>query len=149
MRFPSVLFIPLLVTIVVAHPGHRIDKELQKRAEFLARHTNNLDHCASIHRAAGLDKRAIDRRASRVNDLLKIRGLQSTQYAMIVRLVDYPVDRFTDRQSSPLDKSHKSNKPYTPKTSPTEVFSGNKSCVLSPETTEGPFCKQRCRACER
>jgi len=120
MRFPSVLFIPLLVTAIVAHPGHPINKELQKRAEFLARHTNNLEHCASIHRAAGLHKRAIDRRASRVDDLLKIRDLPK-------------------RQSSPLDKSHKSNKPYTPKTSPSEVFSGNKSCVLSPETTEGPF----------
>jgi hypothetical protein len=147
MRFPPVLFIPLLVTIIVAHPGHRIDKELQKRAEFLARHTNNLDHCASIHKAAGLDKRAIDRRASRVDDLLKIRGLQSTQ--VIVKPKFFPIDRFIDRQSSPLDKSHKSNKPYTPKTSPSEVFSGNRSCVLSPETTEGPFCKQSCRVYEK
>ncbi|KAF2734091.1 aromatic compound dioxygenase [Polyplosphaeria fusca] len=120
MRIPSVLFVPLLATAIVAHPGHRIDKELQKRAEFLAQHTNNLEHCASIHKAAGLDKRAIDRRAARVDELLKVRGLPK-------------------RQTSPLDKSHKSDKPYTAKTSPSEVFSGAKSCVLSPEATEGPF----------
>ena len=148
MRFPSALFIPLLVTAIVAHPGHPINEELQKRAEFLAHHTNNLDHCASIHREAGLHERAIDRRASRMDDLLKIRGLPSTQIHF-TNPMNFPVDMFLERQSSPLDKSHKSNKPYTPKTSPSEVFSGNRSCVLSPEVTEGPFCKQRCRACER
>lgn len=79
MWFSSVFFIQLLATAIVAHPGHRIDKELQKRAEFLAGHTNNLNHCASIHKAAGLDKRAVERRAARVDDLLKIRGLPSTQ----------------------------------------------------------------------
>jgi len=120
MRLPSFVFSALLATAVVAHPGHDIQEELQKRGEFLASHTNNLDHCASVHRAAGLDKRAAERRAARVDELLQRRGLPK-------------------RQNSPVDKSHKSNKPYTPKTSPSEIFGGNKSCVLSPETTEGPF----------
>ena len=78
MWYSSVLFVPLLVTAVAAHPGHPMDKELRERAEFLATHTNNLEHCASVHKAAGLHKRSIDRRASRVDELLKVRNLQST-----------------------------------------------------------------------
>lgn len=40
-----------------------------------------------------------------------------------------------------MNKNHKSDKKYTPDTKPSEIFAGNKSCVLSPETTEGPFCE--------
>lgn len=42
---------------------------------------------------------------------------------------------------SSVHTPHKSDKPYTASTAPSIVFSGNKSCILSPETTEGPFCK--------
>ncbi|CAI6334746.1 unnamed protein product [Periconia digitata] len=120
MFLKSFLFSALLSSVAVAHPGHSIKDELQKRGEFLATHTNNLDHCASVHKAAGLDKRALERRAARVDQLQKLRGLER-------------------RQTSPIDKSHLSNKPYTPNTSPSEIFADSKSCVLSPETTEGPF----------
>jgi hypothetical protein len=77
MLLQSFLLSTLLAIAVVAHPGHDIHEELQKRGEFLARHTNNLDHCASIHKATGFDKRAAERRAVRVDQLLQHRGLSS------------------------------------------------------------------------
>lgn len=77
MYLPSFLLSALLATAVVGHPGHGVKEELQKRGEFLAGHTNNLDHCASIQKAAGLDKRAVERRAARLDQLLEHRGLPS------------------------------------------------------------------------
>jgi hypothetical protein len=50
-------------------------------------------------------------------------------------------DSSSARQTSSLGKSHKSNKAYNASTDPKEVFAGQNSCVLSPETTEGPFCQ--------
>jgi len=44
-------------------------KELSARSQFLAMHTNNLNHCAKRHQEAGLDERAIQRRAKIVRDL--------------------------------------------------------------------------------
>ena len=37
--------------------------------------------------------------------------------------------------------SHLSHEDYTADTDPAVIFSGNKSCVLNPQATEGPFCK--------
>lgn len=37
--------------------------------------------------------------------------------------------------------SHLSEEDYTIDTDPSVLFAGNRSCVLNPEATEGPFCK--------
>lgn len=44
-----------------------------------------------------------------------------------------------------MDKSHQSTEKYNITTDPAVVFGGKPSCVLSPETTEGPFCKSACK----
>ncbi len=46
----------------------------------------------------------------------------------------------TVRQLSSLNESHKSSQKYTPQTDLAVVFAANNSCLLSPETTEGPYC---------
>jgi protocatechuate 3,4-dioxygenase beta subunit len=44
---------------------------------------------------------------------------------------------------APVDESHKSNEKFNASTDPKVVFAGNNACVLSPETTEGPFCRSK------
>ena len=39
-----------------------------------------------------------------------------------------------------LGKSHKSSQPVNSSTPMATVFGQNKSCVLTPEITEGPYC---------
>lgn len=77
MHLPKVFLSALLACSVAAHPGHSVRDEVQKRGEFLARHTNNLDHCASIQKAAGFDERAVKRREARLDQLLQRSGLPS------------------------------------------------------------------------
>lgn len=77
MRLAKFLLSLMLSSWAVAHPGHAIREELEERSEFLATHTNNLNHCASVHRADGLGKRSEDRRAARLDELLRRRGLSS------------------------------------------------------------------------
>ncbi|KAL5376451.1 hypothetical protein DPSP01_010461 [Paraphaeosphaeria sporulosa] len=114
MHLKSILASALVVATSYAHPGHSNQKELHARREFLSRHVNNIDHCASMHEASGLRTRAIERRAALANTLSR-------------------------RQDSPLSKSHKSDKGYNVDTDPKEIFASKKSCVLTPEATEGPF----------
>jgi hypothetical protein len=40
-----------------------------------------------------------------------------------------------------LGKSHLSPEKYTLQTPLETIFASNSSCVLSPEVTEGPYCK--------
>ena len=65
MRLPQVLASTLLVaSYVCAHgDGHDHERERVERRRFLEIHTNNLGHCASMHRAGGLEQRAMHRRA--------------------------------------------------------------------------------------
>jgi hypothetical protein len=45
-----------------------------------------------------------------------------------------------------LKKSHLSPHKYTPDTPMDTIFASNASCVLSPEVTEGPYCKPGIRS---
>jgi protocatechuate 3,4-dioxygenase beta subunit len=110
--------------LVSAHgPGHDHARERAERRQFLDIHTNSLDHCSSKHLAGGLYHRAAQRRELRARSLMAPSSLQSLKA----------------RQTSSLGKSHKSDKDFDASTDPKEVFAGNNSCVLNPETTEGPF----------
>jgi len=46
----------------------------------------------------------------------------------------------TGRQTSSVQKSHKSDKKLKADADPKDIFGAKKSCVLSPQATEGPFC---------
>ena len=64
----------LIVALAAIAFGHG---NLEARKEFLATHTNNLNHCASIHKASGIEQRAINRREQLADKLLAKRNLQS------------------------------------------------------------------------
>lgn len=66
----------LIATLAANALGHG---DLEARAEFLATHTNNLDHCASILKESGLEQRAIKRREELADTLLAERNLQSME----------------------------------------------------------------------
>lgn len=42
-----------------------------------------------------------------------------------------------------LGKNHTSSQPFNPDTPDGDVFGSNRSCILSPEITEGPYCEFR------
>lgn len=50
-------------------------------------------------------------------------------------------DNILGRQAPKIPPSHKGSQPFKADTDPKEVFAGSKACVLTPEVTEGPFCK--------
>ncbi|KAK1772056.1 Intradiol ring-cleavage dioxygenase [Phialemonium atrogriseum] len=120
MRLVSVLSGVLVIAGVSGHPGHNIAEEVAVRRDFLSRNRNDLSHCTNRMRSRGLEQRSIERRATLATKLFKRDGLQV-------------------RQISSLKKPHKSTKNYTIDTDAAVVFSGNKSCVLNPEATEGPY----------
>ncbi len=107
-------------------PVSEKQEQLERRV-FLEMHpTNNLDHCADKIKRSGLQEEAAHRRYKRAASLMAPEDLQA-----VIRA----------RQASSVNKSHKSDKPYTAKTDPAVVFADSNSCVLSPQATEGPFCE--------
>jgi protocatechuate 3,4-dioxygenase beta subunit len=120
MNLRGFLTIALLATGVAAHPGHDINEEMAVRREHLENSPTNLDHCIDMHRASGLADRAIQRRGESAYRHYMNAGLHK-------------------RQVSSTSKSHKSDKHYNITTPHATVFGGNKSCVVTPEGTEGPF----------
>ncbi|KAK1753236.1 Intradiol ring-cleavage dioxygenase [Echria macrotheca] len=108
---------PLLALVACVQAHGDAKRELAERQRFLELHPNHLGHCAEEHASSGLIERAIKRRAARAAEM----------------------HRLHVRQTSSVNKSHKEDKPYTTSTDPKVVFAGNNSCILSPESTEGPF----------
>jgi hypothetical protein len=65
----------LLVSNVVAHPGHDIRAEMAERAAFMQTSKRDLSHCAAKMKARGLDKRIVARRAAMAKDARKKRSV--------------------------------------------------------------------------
>lgn len=106
----------------VAHPGHDIAEEIAERAAYLASDSyTGLAHCAETlkSRQAGL----ISRRKAMVQQLRTKRGIVKRDFEEV------------------LNTDHHSNASVTPDSPDDIVFAGNASCILQPETTEGPYCK--------
>lgn len=143
MMLSHSLLSALFLGLALAHGDPA--KELSARSQFLAVHTNNLNHCVKRHQQSGLDERAIQRRARTVRDLtgrdmFHGRPVPKTQAFPFPSSCSHQLPP-VKRQTSSVDKSHKSTQPYNITTDPAIVFGGKPNCVLSPETTEGPFCK--------
>ncbi|KAF2852133.1 aromatic compound dioxygenase [Plenodomus tracheiphilus IPT5] len=105
---------------VTAHPGHDIQEEIAERAAFLSNtEYKNLDHCAEQlqARSAGL----IARREAMVKHLREKRGISKRDFEGV------------------LNTDHHSNQSVTPESPSDVIFAGNSSCILQPETTEGPY----------
>lgn len=109
--------------LVAAHPGADHNKELHERRDFLSKvERTDLSHCAEKFAARGIEKRALERRKAIMESKSK-RGM---------------LDK---RAAEDINKSHHSDAGYTLQTPLDTIFGGNTSCVLSPEVTEGPYCK--------
>lgn len=115
------LAVSLLSGESVAHPGHDLNEEIAERAAFLAtaEHTS-LDHCAEQLQARSNEM--IKRRKSMVEHLRAKRGLVKRDFDTV------------------LNTDHHSNQSVTPDSPNDVIFGSNSSCILQPETTEGPYC---------
>lgn len=123
MRFSSALVGAFAATMVTAHPGANVEEEALERREFLASaKRTTLDHCSAQIKARGLEKAAALRRRSLFENTVK-RGVVAE-----LALGD-------------LNKSHHSDADYDADTTPAELFAKEKSCLLHPESIEGPYCK--------
>lgn len=110
--------------IIFAHPGQNVQQEIAQRSAYMAQAEHrSLDHCAAKLKERGFQARAIARRRAKVESLRKKRSLEARDFKSV------------------LNTSHHSEKNYTSETPADVIFAGNKSCVLSPEVTEGPYCK--------
>ncbi|KAI1339860.1 Intradiol ring-cleavage dioxygenase [Xylariaceae sp. FL0016] len=118
----SVLLSALAAVEVLAHPGADHRAEAAKRAEQLSHlKTRSLSACSEKLAARGVTAAAARRRAAVVNELTK------------AKLVNRDLD-------VALNTSHHSNMTgLTPDVDPSVLFSGNGSCALVPETTQGPY----------
>lgn len=122
MRARALLSILGLAATVAAHPGHDHAAEAAVRREYLEHSRRDLSHCAEHLKARGHTDRQIARRQELLRTLVLSRGLET-------------------RALEDINKSHHSEQNYTLETPPELLFAGNNSCVLSPEVTEGPYCK--------
>ncbi|KAH7071150.1 extracellular dioxygenase [Paraphoma chrysanthemicola] len=105
---------------VFAHPGHDISEEIAERAAFLSStEYTNLDHCTEKlrARAAGM----IERRKAMVEYLRIKRSIAKRDFDTV------------------LNTDHQSNQDVTPDSPSDVIFGSNSSCILQPETTEGPY----------
>ena len=131
MHFLSSLAVAaVLATSVSAHPGHDVRHEIEARAAFMTNSKRDLSHCAAKMKARGLDQSSIQRRAAIAKAERKKRGLAASASYLKARSA-----------ATVLNTTHLSSVDYTDTTDESVIFSGNNSCILSPEVTQGPYCK--------
>jgi hypothetical protein len=117
--------IALLAGLVAGHPGHSVAHEAAERRSYLqnAKRTS-LAHCDDKLRARGIEARNAARREAVLQKARQKRGLKKRDF------------------DSVLATNHNmTEKGYTQNTDPATLFAGYNSCVLTPEVTQGPYCK--------
>lgn len=120
------LAVALFPAATLAHPGHDVTAEIAQRAAYMAQaERRSLSHCAEKLKERGIEQRSIARRQAHVERLRKKRSLETRDVKEV------------------LNKSHHSTEGYTSETPADILFAGNASCILSPEVTEGPYCKEK------
>ncbi|KAF4545857.1 Intradiol ring-cleavage dioxygenase [Lasiodiplodia theobromae] len=112
----------LSATEVMAHPGHNHKAEaVQRRAAVSNMSKRSLSHCQDKLAARGVEAKNVQRRHAMHQQLRKT--------ALAKRDFD-----------TVLNTTHHSDLTgITPSTDPATLFVGNNSCILAPETTEGPY----------
>lgn len=115
----------LLSGLVSSHPGHDLTEEIAERREFLGSvKRSSLAHCADKLRARGVAARNVARRAEQISRVRQKRGIAKRDLDSII------------------GTSHnQTDEGFTLKTDADTLFSGINSCVLTPEVTQGPYCK--------
>lgn len=142
----------LLAGIANAHPGDDHHEELMKRAEWLNQvERRGLSHCADKLEARGIQARSHQRRRELADAQRKKRSLASGEesslnicHRMRSKCTDFvktvPYLRTRDLATA-ANTSHLSDLTgLTSDSTDSTIFSGNSSCILNPEVTEGPYC---------
>jgi len=127
MRFNQIVAsgLSLLTSSVLAHPGHDLTQEIAERREFLGSVKRaDLSHCAAKLKARGVDKRNVARRTAALEKARAKRGLKKRDLDTVLA---------TSHNETGLG--------YTVNTDAATLFSGNNSCILTPDVTQGPYCK--------
>ncbi|KAH6657469.1 Intradiol ring-cleavage dioxygenase [Truncatella angustata] len=125
MRFAQTVVsgLTLLSSSVLAHPGHDVTQEIAERREFLSSVKRaDLSHCASKLKARGMDKRNVARRTAALGKARAKRGINKRDLDTVLA---------TSHNETSLG--------YTLNTDAATLFSGNSSCILTPEVTQGPY----------
>ncbi|KAK9772182.1 putative Intradiol ring-cleavage dioxygenase [Seiridium cardinale] len=125
MRFTQTVVsgLTLLSSSVFAHPGHDLTQEIAERREFLSSVKRaDLSHCSAKLKARGVDKRNVERRTAALERARAKRGLKKRDLDTVLA---------TSHNETSLG--------YTLNTDAATLFSGNNSCVLTPEVTQGPY----------
>jgi len=114
----------LLTALVAAHPGHDVAQEAAERREYLQSVKRaSLAHCAEELKAQGIHARNVARRQAVVQNARQKRGLKTRSFSSVLA---------TDHNKSGLG--------YSRNTDVATLFAGYKSCLLTPEVTQGPYC---------
>ncbi|EGX48172.1 hypothetical protein AOL_s00081g35 [Orbilia oligospora ATCC 24927] len=121
-------FLP--ITSVLAH-GDESHSAIHKRNEFISR--RSLAACRDNENAKALFKRSFDRRSALVNQIRKERGLLGRSLEESHRIAKRAFEDVSkiDHNSTFADARFD--------TDSSVLFSGNTSCLLMPEVTEGPY----------
>ncbi|KAF2144677.1 uncharacterized protein K452DRAFT_325182 [Aplosporella prunicola CBS 121167] len=112
----------LAASTVVAHPGHDHKAEAMERAAYFSKaERRSLEHCSEKLKARGTEEKMIARRHAMHQQLRK--------RTLVQRDLD-----------TVLNTTHHSEQEgITPNVDPSVLFSGNSSCILAPEATQGPY----------
>ncbi|KAM5346171.1 hypothetical protein ACJ41O_009176 [Fusarium nematophilum] len=124
MRLPTghLATLLLLSGVAIAHLGHDIAQEAAERLEFLnSVERSSLAHCAEKLKARGVVERNVARRSAQVPKAQDERKLKK-------------------RIEAGLTVSHnQTGKGYAWHTDAATLFAGYNSCLLNPDTVEGPY----------
>jgi hypothetical protein len=123
----AVLGLAALTGLVAAHPGHDVAQEAAERRAYLQSvKRTSLAHCADKLKARGTEARNVARRGAAVQKARQKRALKKRDFSTV------------------LSTSHnETSAGYTENTDPATLFAGYNSCLLTPEVTQGPYCKSR------
>jgi hypothetical protein len=118
---------------VAAHPGHDVAQEAAERRDYLQSVKRaDLSHCAEELKAQGIHARNVARRQAVVEKARQKRGITKRSFSSVLA---------TDHSKTGLG--------YTRNTDPATLFAGYKSCLLTPEVTQGPYCRFLCSSSPR
>lgn len=125
MQFTRSFLSFVLLGLSQAHPGHDLTQEIAERRSFIAASgATTLDHCTDKLRARGIEARNVARRLKSVEKARSAMGLHSRD-----------LDELLAGSHNETDTG------YTEHSALSDLFSGNSSCILTPEVTQGPYCK--------
>lgn len=148
----SLLFLAfvLFFLAVEAHPGHDHSHEVNQRATYLNDapvHKRSIAHCAEKLRSRGNHEKMMKRRHDLANSLRRKRSIYNRSSSPISHLGNFILTKKLDTYLRARDVDevlatdhHSDLKGLTADTDPTTLFTGNSSCILTPEVTEGPYC---------